>query len=436
MTLDPYLSEGHAQFVWPGAAPGGAVSGASGGSQSARSAAPRRPPLARRRTALRLSGEFATEASETRERFAGPKGVMPLRPARHPTHLKLQDHLQLDAMPTSESKSQFVDPGDPRRRPPARRHATSLKMEGDMDISPEYRTAYTQVHADRPPMIKPKENLAAHGQMFLETEKKQMFQNFPEGRRRPAPMRQPTNLKLEGSIDAKPESKESFVNVGGAKTESLKPEPKTTLGGTMNRLDNPYPEYKDWYLDFPRRKPLVQKGTPPQNFRFDADLFRRRMPERRQTMFLPAPPRRTVDSECLDGYAGISSRFTRPLVRFDSEPAFLVHERDEAECSRRAVLPLAGDHDVAKSRAVKRVTMDAPDAEGESSESAENFAPTGPSAFRVLDASGLSTESEEVDERLTSLKLDQEGNRYVQRRRYSSPSSRPGPRLPHCNFLR
>lgn len=134
-------------------------------------------------------------------------------------------------------------------------------------------------------------------------------------------------------------------------------------GFTPRETDNSYSEYKDWYLDFPRRKPLTQKPERDHAVRFDqylpqpsprepdfrTDIYRspstpRRAPRASSILDGPPPPLPPVSrsrtgprrgagpgSDLLQPPANRRAGSVSPLDDPDYQRAFIVHPRDESK---------------------------------------------------------------------------------------------------------
>ncbi|KAK3914168.1 hypothetical protein KUF71_023581, partial [Frankliniella fusca] len=332
-----YLSEVHAQFVWPSPPPpprppplrrpttlrlglrvaGGGGGGGGGAGQDSwgpplelqteshsqfvpppAASGPFRPPLARRGTALRHDlgpgpgpPPPLQHDSETHAAFAQPSDSAPRRAelVRRPDNLLagalglggdvlgpggqgLGQHAVAQSMPTEHSES-FV-PLDlshlPHSSKRLAKRATNLKLEGELQVVPEYKERFQGHPPLRPPHpIRPRDHHILNGGPAMpaaeaaaeapapnpasssQSESQSQYPGHYDARPRPLAKRHSTNLRMEGELSAVPEYRDAFVEVRNAQRPSLiRPRPNLLPAKGEMILET---EKSASYIDFHRQ---------------------------------------------------------------------------------------------------------------------------------------------------------------------------------------
>ena len=246
----------------------------------------RRAELSKRATQLSLEGKIdtLTEKSEKYIFFQSPKRYE-LR--KRPTNLKLEGNIQT----VTEQSDNFIEFLECKRAEMLKR-SNNLRLEGDLEYAPEYSNAFTDFPRERPVTRRPRVSLRQEGEMNTTTEKSTQFVDFLSKCKRADLARKPTNLRLEGEIESKPEYRDSYVDFPRRRPKLQKPDSCLKPEGDIEKKSEteaqfvPFsrsdrsatvrkpspnlrlegeihtnPEYKDSFKNFPRERPVVRKPT-------------------------------------------------------------------------------------------------------------------------------------------------------------------------------
>ncbi|GJQ83296.1 hypothetical protein Trydic_g8887 [Trypoxylus dichotomus] len=209
-----------------------------------------------------LGDDKGVKYPEYREKFVEHLKTERALMRRPETHLQQRGDMQT----VTENKLQYVEKHSPRAE--RRRMQNNLKLEGKIDMTPEYKNAYVNFYQDdrRSPVKRRGANVykGAHlrneGDMEINPEYKSSFINFP--RERPNLKRPEGQLINEGEMHHMTEKNAMYVqHQGYAKPESIRREPELKLEGQLECQ----PEYRKAYIDYLIRERVERKPRPLDN---------------------------------------------------------------------------------------------------------------------------------------------------------------------------